>query len=108
MYIFFQKIKHCIQSHGNNTQDHNGHKNPGEFKSLASIDDKISETFSGTDELADDNTHQTETNVYFHNTDDQRKEAGRMIFVSFSFCGLPEFQSVLVFPDLPGRNRSTD
>ena len=85
LYILFQKIKHCIQSHGNNTQDHNGHKNPGEFKGLASIDDEISEAFPGTDELADDNTYQTEANVYFHNTDDQRKGSWQNNFCQFFF-----------------------
>ena len=68
MNTLFYKVQHCVQTHGNDAQDHNGHQHPGELKGLAAVDNKISKAFSGTDEFADDHTNQTKADIYFHNT----------------------------------------
>ena len=85
LIVFFNESQDSVEKHGNDAKDHNGHKNPSEFKGLASIDDEIPEAFPGTNELADDNTYQAEADVYFHNTDDQRNRSWQNDFYQFFF-----------------------
>ena len=68
LYLLLDQIQNRVKCHGDDTQDHNRHQDPGELEGLTSVDDKISETFPGTDKFADDNTHQTETDVDLHDT----------------------------------------
>ena len=57
LHMFFHKIKHCVQPHGNDAQDYNGHQHPGKLKSLAAVDNKITKTFSCADKFTDDHVH---------------------------------------------------
>lgn len=100
LHMFFHKIKHCVQPHGNDAQDYNGHQHPGKLKSLAAVDNKITKTFSCADKFTDDHTYQTETDIYFHNTDDQRNGSWQNDFCQLLFFvsakGFDEFQFIRI------------
>ena len=57
--LFFNKIKSKIQHYGNDAEDHDGHQDPCKSEGLASVDDQVSQSFSGTDKFSDDHAYQT-------------------------------------------------
>lgn len=66
--FFFNQIQHAVQSHGDKTQNQNGHKNRSQLKGLAGVYDQISKSLSGADKFSDNHTYQTKTDVYLHDT----------------------------------------
>lgn len=55
--LFFNKIKCKIQQHGNDAEDYNGHQDPCKSECLASVNDQVSQAFSGTDKFSDDHAY---------------------------------------------------
>ena len=75
--LFFNKIKCKIQQHGNDAEDHNGHQDPCKSECLASVNDQVSQTFSGTDKFSDDHAYQAKPDVDLHHTQDKRNGGGQ-------------------------------
>lgn len=73
--LLFNKIKCKIQQHCNDAEDHNGHQDPCKPECLASVNDQVSQAFSGTDKFSDDHAHQTEPDIDLHGADDRRNAA---------------------------------
>ena len=86
--LLFNKIKCKIQQHGNDAEDHNGHQDPCKPECLASVNDQVSQAFSGTDKFSDDHAHQAKPDVDLHHTQDKRNGGGQdnfhklLLFVS--------------------------
>lgn len=74
--LFFNKIKCKIQQHGNDAEDHNGHQDPCKSECLASVNDQVSQAFSGTDKFSDDHAYQAKPDVDLHHTQDKRNGGG--------------------------------
>lgn len=75
--LFFNKIKCKIQQHGNDAEDHNGHQDPCKSECLASVNDQVSQAFSGTDKFSDDHAYQAKPDVDLHHTQDKRNGGGQ-------------------------------
>ena len=75
--LFFNKIKCKIQQHGNDAEDHNGHQDPCKSECLASVNDQVSQAFSGTDKFSDDHAYQAKSDVDLHHTQDKRNGGGQ-------------------------------
>ena len=106
--LLFNKIKCKIQQHGNDAKDHNGHQDPCKPECLASVNDQVSQAFSGTDKFSDDHAHQAKPDVDLHHTQDKRNGGGQDDLQKLFLLCPPEFRSASAFPDLPGRSLSTD
>ena len=75
--LFFNKIKCKIQQHGNDAEDNNGHQDPCKSECLASVNDQVSQAFSGTDKFSDDHAYQAKPDVDLHHTQDKRNGGGQ-------------------------------
>ena len=70
--LFFNKIKCKIQQHGNDAEDHNGHQDPCKSECLASVNDQVSQAFSGTDKFSDDHAYQAKQRLYGYYSTNKR------------------------------------
>ncbi len=93
--MLFHKIQYCVQAHGNDAQDHNGHQYPSELKGLAAVDDKIAKAGSCADKFTDDDTNQAKSDIHLHNTEDEGDGRGQD-----DFCQLFFFVSAKGFDQL--------
>ena len=73
----FQHCHRLIQDCGQNTEDHDGHDHEIQLEDLAAVDDEEAKACLGGEKLADDDTHETKTDVDLHVADDERNGAGQ-------------------------------
>ena len=69
---FLNQANQAVQKYGDNTKDHNRKYNPIKFKDLRTVNNKMPQSPSGTDELTDNNPNKTQPDIYLHNTKNLR------------------------------------
>lgn len=72
----FQRLDELIENHRNDTQYNDGHNHPCQLENLAAINNQIPKPDSGGDELTDDYSDQTQSDVYLHNAEQGRDISG--------------------------------
>ena len=71
-----RQTDHGVQKKGHDAQKEDGHDEPVELERLTGVDDEISQSFPGCQELPDDHAHQAEADVDLHGADKGRDGAG--------------------------------
>ena len=68
--FFLQPVDALIQDCGHQAQDDDGGHQRIHLKYLAGVDDQVSQTGTAGEKLTDDDTYQTQADVYLHAADD--------------------------------------
>ena len=77
---FFRQTERLIKAHGKNTENYDRRKDKIKLEDLASVYDKISQSPAAADKFADDNAHETQTDVDLHGVQKDRHRAGQNHF----------------------------